>query len=1031
MTLTQNIPYPLSALVITSIVALLILSPYQSFSSPVFDSTIPLATPPNSKFVDVALGSSGNVYATYINTNLVLTVAVSNDGGQTYAETPISTCLLNDRPKLAVSPNTLDSIYVVYRCTDDTVNLASSIDGGSSFSTALISSSIGTYDIAAVNDKAYITLGVDPTLSFYRYNNITLETSSTLTSTAITSSSHEIVVENSNVSVVWAGQDNLIHFIQSTDNGDSFNSIVDVSTAFADQAQIATGGSKLYVAWVKNNDDVYTSSSTDGVNFSSESLVSTNSAVSTNPDVSVDSSGVAYVVWHESDGFSNRDVFGWSSSTNSITNLSSDDNDSLNPKVRADAAGVVSVVWSENTDSDFIPDDEVLYRTSSDSGNSWQGLKNISKSQSVFGLSGVSHNPELAALNGDVAIAWDDSDGISEESTIFVSTSSTSTLEIYLNSTQYTAGETAHIKVIEPGNASPSINIAVASELDPVGIGLTLLATDPDTFEGDLSFTNGPSNPGIIQVAPDDVITVQYSSSETQEAMSFYKQGSLSFSPFSVNFDRGDISHIIVQDDLAVGLGSVVVHVSSGADPSGLDLTLPESPPNSGVFGGPSNNQIIFMETNNLIDVPTNRILTLPIQVNDSTQNNDNSIAETISATVSSTSYPAGINISLKETSNNSGFFSGIIKLSYTPTSAPKEQLMISANDILTVTYGTATTNGLIIPKTDSALGALLVNPASVGDDTITVEYNGNIITATVGDFIGSGGGGGGISRAGLVVQAVGSLALFGGGGTVSGPPLFDSSFILKEDGTKISPGSSTLAVGKQSNILMGFKMPGGLNDLDHVGLYANIGAGQIKSDSDTYIYFDKYKTPQITIHDPHGFFNSVNIDVTEPTKSNLSANFAFDFAKSLDNSNVVFEAWNLKRESALKEIPGLLKVTDTKIETPTEPETIHTDTPQRPPIPEWIKSNAAWWGKGAIDDNEFTNGIGYMIQKQIINVPGLLKKNTSPDVGLMDQPAFTPVVPAWVKNNALWWSEDKLTDDDFITGIKYLLEKGIIQVNS
>jgi len=235
----------------------------------------------------------------------------------------------------------------------------------------------------------------------------------------------------------------------------------------------------------------------------------------------------------------------------------------------------------------------------------------------------------------------------------------------------------------------------------------------------------------------------------------------------------------------------------------------------------------------------------------------------------------------------------------------------------------------------------------------------------------------------------------------------------------------------------MGFKMPGGLDNLNHISLYANIDKGQGKYDSDTYIYFDKYKTPQITIHDPHGFFKSANIDVTELTRNNLDVDFAFDFVKSLDKTTVLFEAWNNDRQSAITEIPDLLKIDDpTKPEETPEIQTIQPTSQERPPVPDWLKSNAAWWGKGEIDDKEFTNGIGYLIQKQIIDLPELLHKNISPEKienadGTLIEPQeeFTPIVPEWVKNNASWWSEGKLTDDDFLVGIKYLLEKGIIQV--
>ena len=37
--------------------------------------------------------------------------------------------------------------------------------------------------------------------------------------------------------------------------------------------------------------------------------------------------------------------------------------------------------------------------------------------------------------------------------------------------------------------------------------------------------------------------------------------------------------------------------------------------------------------------------------------------------------------------------------------------------------------------------------------------------------------------------------------------------------------------------------------------------------------------------------------------------------------------------------------------------------------------------------------------------------------------------VPAWIKNNADWWAQGQITDDDFVKGIQYLVEQGIISV--
>ncbi len=39
--------------------------------------------------------------------------------------------------------------------------------------------------------------------------------------------------------------------------------------------------------------------------------------------------------------------------------------------------------------------------------------------------------------------------------------------------------------------------------------------------------------------------------------------------------------------------------------------------------------------------------------------------------------------------------------------------------------------------------------------------------------------------------------------------------------------------------------------------------------------------------------------------------------------------------------------------------------------------------------------------------------------------------IPEWVKNNVMWWSTGKISDDDFVSGIQYLIENEIIRVSS
>ena len=55
----------------------------------------------------------------------------------------------------------------------------------------------------------------------------------------------------------------------------------------------------------------------------------------------------------------------------------------------------------------------------------------------------------------------------------------------------------------------------------------------------------------------------------------------------------------------------------------------------------------------------------------------------------------------------------------------------------------------------------------------------------------------------------------------------------------------------------------------------------------------------------------------------------------------------------------------------PSLPEPIPQPEEAQPPvaIPAWVKSNAGWWAEGAIDDNSFVQGIQYLIEEGIMSI--------------------------------------------------------------
>ena len=88
--------------------------------------------------------------------------------------------------------------------------------------------------------------------------------------------------------------------------------------------------------------------------------------------------------------------------------------------------------------------------------------------------------------------------------------------------------------------------------------------------------------------------------------------------------------------------------------------------------------------------------------------------------------------------------------------------------------------------------------------------------------------------------------------------------------------------------------------------------------------------------------------------------------------------------------------------------------------IPYWIKNTAGWWSKNKVSDVEFVSGIEYLINNKIMNI---VAQNSSEN--------SLNAIPSWVKNSAGWWSNNEISDAEFISGIKYLIENNIIKVST
>ena len=90
--------------------------------------------------------------------------------------------------------------------------------------------------------------------------------------------------------------------------------------------------------------------------------------------------------------------------------------------------------------------------------------------------------------------------------------------------------------------------------------------------------------------------------------------------------------------------------------------------------------------------------------------------------------------------------------------------------------------------------------------------------------------------------------------------------------------------------------------------------------------------------------------------------------------------------------------------------------------IPKWVKNNAQWWANDLIDDDTFVSGIQFLIEEKFILVSSLPS-----DVASYSE---NKTIPTWIKSNADWWSQGIISDDDFLKGVEFLVETGIISVS-
>jgi hypothetical protein len=234
-----------------------------------------------------------------------------------------------------------------------------------------------------------------------------------LTDTSGTSMFPAIVVNGSNIYVVWQDQtpgNYEIYFKRSIDGGGTWsaNKRLTNTAGFSVGPAIAVYGSNIYVVWQDDTPapgypEIYFKRSIDGGGtWSANKRLTNNAGISNYPAIAAEGSNI-YVVWEDRtpgnpEIYFKRSVDGgatWAAAkrlTNSAGNSSS-------PGIAVDASNIY-VVWTYWTFT--AGNDEIYFKRSIDGGATWSANKRLTNN------AGISNYPAIAAEGSNIYVVWKD-----------------------------------------------------------------------------------------------------------------------------------------------------------------------------------------------------------------------------------------------------------------------------------------------------------------------------------------------------------------------------------------------------------------------------------------------------------------------------------------------------------------------------------------------------------------------------------------------------------------------------------------------
>src|SRR3972149_3277422 len=121
--------------------------------------------------------------------------------------------------------------------------------------------------------------------------------------------------------------------------------------------------------------------------------------------------------------------------------------------------------------------------------------------------------------------------------------------------------------------------------------------------------------------------------------------------------------------------------------------------------------------------------------------------------------------------------------------------------------------------------------------------------------------------------------------------------------------------------------------------------------------------------------------------------------------------------------------------------------------LPLWLKTTAVWWGEDKISDKDFVSALQYLVENKLLVIPepeipepscgpGLVLDESTDECVIHDEldtngifidtiDEQQKIVVSWIKVTTLWWGQDKISDQDFINALQYLVENNVLTLES